>query len=286
MLRLYLAEFEDVNNELSHLEKGLPAETIKKLITRKPQIKSVIQPHNSFNGVSEESDFEFYRRISERSKHKNRTVTLWDYEHMILQKFSEIYKVKCLNHTSQDSFMAAGDVTIVVVPDTVNKNVFDTFEPRLSKGIMNKVEDYVNALNTMHVDATVINPNYEKVTITLEAKFFEGLDESFYTKKLEEDIIKYLSPWAYDDTKEVTFGITLHRSELIDYLEKLEYVDYLQKVKMEKETSTDEEKKKDKNSITPSNPKSILVSSKKHNISTVLTTCKGEKIEAPKACQV
>ncbi len=281
-----LAEFEDGGNELSHLDKGLPAETIKKLITRKPQIKSVIQPHNSFNGVSEESDFEFYRRISERSKHKNRTVTLWDYEHMILQKFSEIYKVKCLNHTSQDSFMAAGDVTIVVVPDTVNKNVFDTFEPRLSKGIMNKVEDYVNALNTMHVDATVINPNYEKVTITLEAKFFEGLDESFYTKKLEEDIIKYLSPWAYDDTKEVTFGITLHRSELIDYLEKLEYVDYLQKVKMEKETSTDEEKKKDKNSITPSNPKSILVSSKKHNISTVLTTCKGEKIEAPKACQV
>lgn len=273
------ATFVNNENELSHLEKGLPAETISKLITRKPQIKSIKQPYNSFGGIPEESDALFYRRISERLRHKNRAITLWDYEHLVLQKFPEIYKVKCLNHTKEENFTAAGEVTIVVVPDTVNKNVFDIFEPRLSKALMNKVENYLNALNTMHVNAKVINPNYEKVTITLEAKFYEGLDESFYTKKLETDIIKFLSPWAYDDTKEIEFGITLHRSVLIDYLEKLEYVDYLQNVSMDKDGVSSN------NSITPLNPKSILVSAKKHSITLAESPCKQQKTEATIECK-
>jgi hypothetical protein len=275
-----VASFENDNNELSHLEKGLPAKTIKKLITRIPQIKGLEQPYVSFNGISEESDLNFYRRISERLRHKNRAITLWDYEHLILQKFPEIYKVKCLNHTSENNFTAAGEVTIVAIPDTVNKNVFDIFEPRLSTGLLNKVEAYINQLNTKHVTAKAINPNYEKVKITLEVQFYEGLDKSFYAKKLDEDIIKFLSPWAYDDTKEVEFGITLHRSVLIDYLEKLDYVDYLQNVTMKKDGSS-----KTEINITPSNPKSILVSEKKHSIDTNITSCGKSLTEEIKICQ-
>lgn len=276
-----VAKFENNENEVSHLESGLPAETIKKLMTRVPQIRSVEQPYNSFGGTPEESDENFYRRISERLRHKNRAITLWDYEHLILQKYPEIYKVKCLNHTSESSFNAAGHVTIVVIPDTVNKNVFDMFEPRVSQGLINKVEKYINTLNSTHVEAKVINPNYEKVYVDLEVQFYEGYDRSFYRKQLEEDIIKFLSPWAYDDTKEVEFGITLHKSVLIDYLEKLEYVDYLQNVIISKGKGG-----KPLNNISPADPKSILVSAKEHNIRTVLSNCKGEITEPTNVCQV
>lgn len=275
-----LAEFKNDNNELSHLEEGLPAETIKKLITRIPQVKGLKQPYVSFNGITEETDLNFYRRISERLRHKNRAITLWDYEHLILQKFTEIYKVKCLNHTSDSSFTAAGEVTIVAIPDTVNKNVFDIFEPRVSTGLLHKVQAYINKLNTKHITAKVINPNYEKVKVTLQVQFYKGLDKSFYAKKLDQDIIKFLSPWAFDKTKEVAFGVTLHRSVLIDYLEKLDYVDYLQNVTISKEGSS-----KDEINITPSNPKSILVSEKKHAIDTNLTTCGESLTEEIKICQ-
>lgn len=275
-----LAKFENNDNELSHLESGLPAKTIKKLMTRVPQVKSLSQPYTSFDGVPEESDEHFYRRISERLRHKNRAITLWDYEHLILQKYPEIYKVKCLNHTSEKSFSAAGHVTIVTIPDTTNKNVFDNFEPRVSQGLLAKVERYINTLNTMHVDAKVINPNYEQVSVKLEVEFYEGYDKSYYSKKIQEDIIKFLSPWAYDDTKEIEFGITLHKSLLIDYLEKLEYVDYLQNVEISKEDG------KSKNSLSPSDPKSILVSAKEHNIETVLSNCSGPQTEPDKVCQV
>ncbi len=273
-----LTTFKNNDNEVSHLKNGLPSETIKKMVTRIPQIKSVSQPYNAFGGSTEESDANFYRRISERLRHKNRAITLWDYEHLILQEFPEIYKVKCLNHTSETSFTAAGHVTLVVVPDTVNKNVFDIYQPRVSKATLNSVTNYINSLNTLHVNAEVINPNYEEVSIGLEVSFYDGYDENFYTEQLKTDITKFLSPWAFDETKEVTFGIMLHKSILIDYLEKLPYVDYLQNVTMNGDASVYK--------IEPSDPKSILVSAKAHNVSTVLTTCKGTKKIIEPTCQL
>lgn len=282
-----LATFEDNTNELSHIDEGLPAETIKKLITRIPQVKGVTQPYTSFNGIPEESDVRFYRRISERLRHKNRAITLWDYEHLILQEFPEIFKVKCLNHTYieaendtlKDNYIAAGHVTLIVIPDSVNKNVFDIYQPRVSKGLINKIKAFINQHNTLHVTADVINPRYEEVRVTLEVEFLEGNDERFYSKQLEEDIRNFLSPWAFDTAQEIVFGIDLHKSVLIDYIEKLPYVDYLQNVIIEKDT------KVMGNVVTPSTPRSILVSAKSHAVSTVLTTCKGKKIQEKLICQ-
>lgn len=281
------ATFKDGENELSHLNNGLPAGTIKKLITRIPQVKGVTQPYNSFNGIPEESDQRFYRRISERLRHKNRAITLWDYEHIILQEFPDVFKVKCLNHTYiedennaiKDNYVAPGHVTLVVIPDSVNKNVFDIYQPRVSKALINKITTFINTKNTLHINANVINPRYEEVSVTLEVAFLESFDERFYSKQLEEDITKFLSPWAFSVEQEIRFGIDLHKSILIDYIEKLPYVDYLQNVVIEKD------KVIMGNVITPSNPRSILVSAKSHNISTVLTTCTGEKIQEKIICQ-
>lgn len=281
------ATFEDNENELSHLDKGLEANTISKLITRIPQVKGVTQPYSSFNGKPEESDHLFYRRISERLRHKNRAVTLWDYEHLILQKFPEVFKVKCLNHThipneantDTDNYVAAGHVTLVVIPDCVNRNVFDIYQPRVSRGLISKIYDFINALNTPHVNAHVINPDYEEVKVTLEVEFYEGYDKTYYSKKLEEDITKFLSPWAFDSGQEVNFGVDLHKSVLIDYMEKLPYVDYLQNVSLEKNGNPVG------NVVAAATPRSILVSSKHHDVKTVLTSCKGTKTEENLTCQ-
>ena len=64
----------------------------------------------------------------------------------------------------------------------------------------------------------------------LEVQFYEGFDEIFYSKQLEIDITKFLSPWAFDSNETIVFGVDLHKSVLIDYMEKLPYVDYLQNV--------------------------------------------------------
>jgi hypothetical protein len=291
------AEFFNNENDLSHLEKGLPAETISKLINRITQVKSVSQPFNSFGGKPIESDDTYYKRVSERLRHKNRAITLWDYEHLILQEFPEVFRVKCLNHTNNvtNSFLSPGDVTLIVVPDIINKNVFDIYEPRVSTATLNKIQNYISNLNSMHVDAVVINPEYEQVVVKLSVKFYAEYDENFYKKQLNEDIAKFLSPWAFDTSQDILFGIELHRSTVIDYIEKLYYVDYLAELEMAKlENNAEPENPNDAAYqakldflpiVSPSNPKRILVSVKNHIISTDIKTCKQPIIEAPETCQ-
>jgi len=275
-----LAAFQDNANDLSHLKTGLEAGTISKLLQRLSNVKSVTQPYNSFSYKPVESSEDYYRRISERLRHKNRAVTMWDYEHIVLQKFPELYKVKCLNHTCDDSYQSPGNVTLVVIPDTVNKNVFDIYQPRVSTATLNKVKKHIDQLNSMHVTTFVINPKYEEVQVDLKVKFKPGYDENFYMQQLNADIIKFLSPWALDKNIPITFGVTIHSSMLINYIEKLGYVDYLQDVKLLKNGVLSDK------AAVPSNPKSILVSAKSHVISTNVTQCTVKTIEPQEECQL
>lgn len=231
-----LAEFSNNNNELSHLETGLPAETISKLVERPATLKKVIQPYSSFGGVPQETDSQFYRRISERLRHKQRAITLWDYEHLILQHFPKIYKANCLKHTTGNSELSPGNVTVVVVPNIIKQNIFDIYKPRISKAKRNEIQAFINNLNTLHVNTLVENPVYQEVRIELKVKFYRGKDENFYTKQLKEDIAKFLSPWAYEDTSEINFGLTLHESTVIYYIEKLNYVDFIKDFQLQSET--------------------------------------------------
>lgn len=275
-----LAAFQDNANDLSHLKTGLEAGTISKLLQRLSNVKSVTQPYNSFDYKPIESSEDYYRRISERLRHKNRAVTMWDYEHIVLQKFPELYKVKCLNHTCDDSYQSPGNVTLVVIPDTVNKKVFDIYQPRVSTATLNKVKKHIDQLNSMHVTTFVINPKYEEVQVDLKVKFKPGYDENFYMQQLNADIIKFLSPWALDKNIPITFGVTIHSSLLINYIEKLGYVDYLQDVKLLKNGVLSDK------AAVPSNPKSILVSAKSHVISTNVTQCTVKTIEPQEECQL
>lgn len=260
------ATFQNQDNDLAHLTNGLEAKTISKLITRVPQVKSVTQPYNSFDGKYKETDAEFYRRVSERLRHKHRAITQWDYEHLVLQEFPEVFKVKCLNHTSEKSYMAPGHVTLMVVPNIKNKNAFDIYQPRVSRASLNKIQNYVNELNTMHVKAQVINPNYKEAKVSVQVKFKTD-DEIFYMKQLDEDIKKYISPWAFTDSKDIDFNVELNVNHLINYLEQLDYIDYIDGIKILVDNVIQ------KKSLIEVDPKSILVSAKQHQITIAEQVC-------------
>lgn len=264
-----LSEFVDNKNELSHLKNGIEANSVSGLVNKVTGIKGVSQPYSSFGGMLQETDKAFYQRVSERLRHKNRAISIWDYEHLILQQFPEIHKVKCLNHSKikyneegkkEISFLSPGNVLIVVIPDIVNKNVFDIYQPRVSKTTLNSIQSFINQLNTFHINAEIINPEYEEVSVSLNVKFHKGYDENYYKKELNKDITKFLSPWAFESTAKIRFGITLHNSAVTSYIEKLEYVDYVKKVGLNKNgvSST--------TYVLPSSPEAILVSSKEHDI--------------------
>jgi hypothetical protein len=268
------AVFQDNSNELSHLETALPAKTISKFIDKPPLVKGLAQPFASFGGVQTEDDQSFYIRVSERLRHKQRAINIWDYERLVLQKFPSVYKVKCLNHTSildetgkPDYFeLSPGFVSLIVIPDIRNKNSFDPLQPRASQNLLREIEDFINPLHSLHVKFDADNPEYETVFLDFRVKFYDQFDANAYAKKLNDDLVKYLSPWAYGEFSNIHFGGSLYKSVVIRFIEELPYVDFISHFKMYQRIGKDDKNVKDLSLITASTARSILVSAAKHNI--------------------
>ena len=265
-----LASFRNQDNELSHLDKTLPAGTISKLVSRLGGIKKVIQPFNSFDGAPAESDNDFYLRVSERLRHKNRAVNIWDYERLILARFPDVFKVKCLNHTSSEASNSPGYeidpgyVTLIPVPDVRNKNLYNILQPKVSSNKLREMETYIQSLNSMHVVLSAAHPEYEEVMFRFTVKFYKQYDPNTYVKMLNEELRQYLAPWAYDNAGQIAFGGTLYKSVVIGFIEDRPYVDFITDFKMMINGGTDQKE------IKASTSRSILTTVKQHDITAMI----------------
>jgi len=236
------AVFSDNNNSKDHLENNLPAETIGQLLYRRSPIKSAEQPYSSFGGAAAESSESFYRRVSERLRHKNRGVTIWDYEHLVLEQFPEIYKVKCLNHTRKagDKLkqLAPGHITLVLIPKLPKSSTPVRFYPKASQDLMDRVHSFLRPKMPLHASLHVVNPDYEEVSFEFHVNFRHGLDFNHYRNRTEEDLKKLLTPWMFDRSAEIRFGESFYKYEIIHYLETLGYIDYVENFVMVHTPST------------------------------------------------
>jgi hypothetical protein len=268
------AVFADNGNELSHLSSSLASGTIKKFVEKPALIKGLNQPYSTFGGEPQEDDHAFYLRVSERLRHKQRSVDIWDYERIILQKFPSVYKVKCLSHTSitkedgtPDYFeISPGFVSLIVIPDIRNRNSFDPLQPRASQNLLREIEDYISPLRSLHVKFDADNPDYETVFLDFRVKFYEKYDANAYRKVLNDDIVRYLSPWAYGDFSEMHFGGKLYKSVIIRFIEERPYVDFVSHFKMYLRKGAEDQNIADQGMVSASSARAILVSAKTHNI--------------------
>jgi len=231
------AVFHDDGNDPNHLLQSLPADTIKELLDSDGAVEKVMQPYASFGGRVKEQSNEFYTRVSERLRHKNRAVNIWDYEHLILEQFPTIYKVKCLNHTKYISStdikeIAPGHVSVITISDLKNKNAVNPLKPKTSLILLTEIEQFIKKIYPPAVELHIKNPLYEEVAVEFNVRFLPGFDNGFYGQKLEEDIKKFLAPWAYDVT-DISFGGKIHKSVLINFVEEQPYVDFVTCFKMD-----------------------------------------------------
>jgi hypothetical protein len=266
------ASFDDNNNDPDHLALALSGDTIKKLKTSDSSVKSLSQPYESFGGRTQEESESFYKRISERLRHKNRAITIWDYERLILEEFNTVYKVKCLNHTNISldpiNTISPGDTSIIVVPDVKNRTDIDLLEPKANQGTLLEISDFIEEIKSPSTTVYVDNPLYERIKMSFCVYFLTD-DVGYYLTQLNEDLKKFLAPWAYNSDSEVVFGGKIHKSVILNYVEELEYVDYVQSFKMYQSGPIKEEPAiygPDIDEATASTPASILTSASNHDI--------------------
>lgn len=217
-----------------------PAASISKLVTADAAIKKISQPFNSFDGRAKESDDHFYVRVSERLRHKQRAITIWDYEHIILEEFPQVFKVRCLNHSGfyfqgdEEVFCEnyPGHVTIITIPDQKSQAHVDPLRPYTPIGLLQNINDYLAKIISPFVKLHVKNPAFEEIQLDFKVKFYDHLDESFYLQLLNREIECFLCPWAYDTNAEISFGGKMRKSAVLNFVEERPYVDYVTCFKM------------------------------------------------------
>ncbi|MBE9586606.1 hypothetical protein IM792_19310 [Mucilaginibacter sp. JRF] len=222
-----VAVFFDQANAASHLAAPLVAGTVNKMVSETGAIKTVKQPYASFGGkVLEDSDA-YYIRVSERLRHKQRGVSIWDHERLILQQFPQVHKVKCINHASPGSFYSPGHTMFILVPDLTNRNAVDPFQPKVDKNTIEEVYAFVKGHTTAWAEQHVSNPYYEPVKVVVSLKLKRGFEFNYYEKVINQRLQEFLSPWLRNTSSDIHFGGKVTKSMVVKFLEDMEYVDYI-----------------------------------------------------------
>ncbi|WP_296702004.1 hypothetical protein [Algoriphagus sp.] len=230
-----LAELVQVESENIEFRSVLPAGTISKLVRSDSAIKTINQPADSVGGRERESDENQYQRVSERLRHKDRAVTMWDFEHLILEEFPSIYQVKCLNHTGfyekngEQVFCEnyPGNITVICIPDLKNKTNINPLTPYTPIGTLTDIDLFLDKIKNPFSTLHVVNPKFEEVQLEFEVHFHDHMDEVFYRNLLDMEIEKFLCPWAWDNNQKINFGGKITKSTLINFVEERPYVDFL-----------------------------------------------------------
>jgi hypothetical protein len=151
-------------------------------------------------------------------------------------------------------------VLISVVPDFSKLKAVDRRQPKVTLAQLEKIKRFLEERNTCFVNGSaitlhVLNPVYEKIDFDFEVRFTPEITAiDFHIRKLKEDIVRFLSPWAFDDAAEINFGGRVFKSSILHFVEKQPYVDFVMNFKMMHDGST-----QDTNIIEAKTPRSILV---------------------------
>lgn len=273
-----LLNFDNHDNAQDFLDTALPAESISKLKIPQAAVKKVLQPFSSFGGRPREDDEHYYTRVSERLRHRDRAVTIWDFEHLVLEAFPEIYRVKCLNHagielsgsnTNVLNEVSPGNVLIITIPQLQNRNDSNPLKPYTNQSTLIKIQDFLKERVSPFVNLQAVQPQFEELRLKFNLKLLTGYNDfEYYAGILRESITRYLTPWAFGQETEVHFGGTVYKSELIDFIEEQHYVDFITEVEMYVKVKEGENESNDMEQIDASTARSILVSSpsSKHTI--------------------
>lgn len=203
-------------------------------------VAAIKQAGELLGGSERETDSERKMRISERLHHKNRALSPWDYEHLVLERFSGIAKVKCFPALSAScGGVTPGGVLLVVLPELQRVNGAACSRVYLDREKLLQIENSIQDLASPFARIEVRNPIYETVQIRCSVKFNRADLLAGLHEQLNRDLSEFICPWSERGYK-VIFGWRIRKKEVESYIRSLDYVDYVTNVSMLHITTRDQ----------------------------------------------
>lgn len=243
-------------NAGSQVKQGIPVTGIKK----------VSQLYPSYGGCEKESDEAFNVRVSERLRHKGRAWTIWDYEHLVLEKFPQVYKVKCLPCTGVDNngnvFECPGNVMLILFP--YKDKTDNLLNPQMYESDLYRIRQFISGKCSPFINVYVRNAVFEKIKIRCSVTYKHGYDEFYCNNLLNEELKTMLSPWT-NNSEELNLSKAFYRSQIVYFIEKRPYIDHIDKLEVIRGSHVFS----DYDKITASKIDSVLTSDESHDINNI-----------------
>src|SRR5690606_129979 len=72
-----------------------------------------------------------------------------------------------------------------------------------------------------------------KIRVSFKVRFKPDISSiEFHIERLKTALIRFLSPWAFEDSGDISFGGKVFKSVILHFVEKQPYVDYIKDFKM------------------------------------------------------
>lgn len=212
--------------------------TIENLFPKTANVKSVTQDTPSFNGRETETDRHYFWRSSMRLRHKRRGIAQWDMEQLILEQFPGIYKVKCLNHAVYDEATVSltaqpGHCLITLVPYYLVNPENPNLQPAVPLSVLMEVKAWLESRSSPFLRFQVLNTRWDIISVDLEITVNPDIrDLLSYRDRLNRDIMRFFSPWAFDAGDAPAAARKIYAATLVDFIDELPYVHYIRKLKL------------------------------------------------------
>ena len=182
-----------------------------------------LEMHNSI-----ETEDAYYARVSEQLRHKNRVVSNWDVERIILNRFTTIDKVRVYGRNSHPKELVKGSsLQIVVIPKNIFANGERKGSNKLDFNTLHKVKKYISNFLSPYVHVEVSNPVYEQLKVRCTVAFTDIQKRGYWRKKLNDELITYLSPDIENASLEKGFDESISKTEILNFIESRTYVDFV-----------------------------------------------------------
>ena len=215
-----------LENFEQHLVSGLPAGTITRLVQPNANISRVEQPNASFGGRATEGARNISGAAASASSSQSggdgvgsRAARARGVPGRLQGQVSAAHR---RNRRVRRVTPLSSSCRTCAAPAASN-----VLEPRAGAVLMGRIEEHVAGLTSPFATMHVIHPVFERIRVEANVVFTTGRDPGYYAKVLNDELRRFLSPWAFQEGEDILFGAQIYRSEILAFIEGRAYVDHL-----------------------------------------------------------
>ena len=76
------------------------------------------------------------------------------------------------------------------------------------------------------------NAIFVPLKVRCGVRFVPGIDEGLCRARLNDELNRFLSPWAYEEGADLVIGGAIYANSIIDFIDGRDYVDYIAELRL------------------------------------------------------